>query len=1049
MSIQYVNIGTNPNDGTGDDLRSAFLKVNSNFTLLGQSILDSTTPKGANIGGGSGQVFAGVTNDTLNFRTLANGDGITLAVDGNIIRISSSIIASPSITKIFDNNNAYYEAQTTGASFKILGSGLISTQIIGNELTVSGNFALVNDVLPQLGADLNLNTRNITGTGNIQHVGSIITDNLTVGRSSGPGNFPSTTLLNGSLTVNAAATLQSASATSLLASTSVTSPIFNATGNGFFGTLTGNSTGTHYGNVSIRGLGVPDTIVVNTATSPATITGTHVGAFSGGITGTLISGGLDLNSQSIFGSGSISISSISNIVNTSPLIAEAKFYPSGINPRQIPTIDDLGSGTILSMEQQNFGMSEALRIRSKSINSSQFLPLGSSIAFESINEIDVNLPSYNPNSPPTQPLYQLHGYLGILNYREKEGLVNDEFVVQGQGLYSTFVAKVRTFQVNENTPYLLDVIVARGSGRITLGTGIDIQDSKISPYRIANSEGTEEIPSTNDLILFTERPDTYINFYGDFAPETGSGPAVGGYTFPKQIGAPGQVLAVRTPDGVTPNNLLQWITPAAGEGGSGGSTTLLGLTDTPVTYGFSDGGKILVVKSDLSGIEFASSITASVIGNVTGNVTGNASTATALQNTRTINGKDFNGTQNVTLTTADVSEVTNLYFTDDRARGAVTVTADKALSYDSVTGVFDIEESVSSTASSLVKRDIDGGTELIKLKVTTLEKNTADTAITVASKLQTSSMIESTSDIVTTATVSAGFITLTGTGDQTLSSSARLILDPVTSIDVSGKPITNLPLTAPTDNSDATPKKYVDDQITGVFNASFQTISLTGDGGGTLTVSKTNTVSISGSANIVTATTVNGVQVSLKSSISGVSITGNLPVSGTLTATVARAGNININNNEIQQTVTGNNLNIVPGSSGGSVIVTGGDFKLTSNSRLFITGSDVVEIPANSLEVEIPTLTPHTFVRTLNWVDDSAGLAFAFMNDGTQGQIKTIIMLDRGNYGNALDTRPRFLVLRGKFNGASRTINIAASDPNGSSTFVFLNGFWWRTANVA
>ncbi len=31
MPIQYVNIGTNPNDGTGDDLRSAFLKVNDNF----------------------------------------------------------------------------------------------------------------------------------------------------------------------------------------------------------------------------------------------------------------------------------------------------------------------------------------------------------------------------------------------------------------------------------------------------------------------------------------------------------------------------------------------------------------------------------------------------------------------------------------------------------------------------------------------------------------------------------------------------------------------------------------------------------------------------------------------------------------------------------------------------------------------------------------------------------------------------------------------------------------------------------------------------------
>ena len=39
MAIQRVNIGTIANDGTGDDLREAFVKVNNNFTELEAHIL--------------------------------------------------------------------------------------------------------------------------------------------------------------------------------------------------------------------------------------------------------------------------------------------------------------------------------------------------------------------------------------------------------------------------------------------------------------------------------------------------------------------------------------------------------------------------------------------------------------------------------------------------------------------------------------------------------------------------------------------------------------------------------------------------------------------------------------------------------------------------------------------------------------------------------------------------------------------------------------------------------------------------------------------------
>ena len=64
-------------------------------------------------------------------------------------------------------------------------------------------------------------------------------------------------------------------------------------------------------------------------------------------------------------------------------------------------------------------------------------------------------------------------------------------------------------------------------------------------------------------------------------------------------------------------------------------------------------------------------LTGSLTGDVTGNVSGNAGTATTLQNTRQINGKDFNGSQNVTLDLDDIAEAstspTNLFFTNARA----------------------------------------------------------------------------------------------------------------------------------------------------------------------------------------------------------------------------------------------------------------------------------------------------------------------------------------------------------------------------------------------
>ena len=100
MSIQYINIGSNANDGTGDDLRSAFLKVNDNFQLL--ATIGGETNIGANLGGGGGQVFAGKTNETLNFRTIAGdvSSGITVNQSGNVITIASNFNVPASIVHL-------------------------------------------------------------------------------------------------------------------------------------------------------------------------------------------------------------------------------------------------------------------------------------------------------------------------------------------------------------------------------------------------------------------------------------------------------------------------------------------------------------------------------------------------------------------------------------------------------------------------------------------------------------------------------------------------------------------------------------------------------------------------------------------------------------------------------------------------------------------------------------------------------------------------------------------------------------------------------------
>lgn len=119
-AIQTINIGNYSNDGTGDDLRTAFQKVNANFSALSSEVtIANATNLGGVVDNGAG-IFAQRTDANLEFKTL-----------------------------VCDDNSISFSSDT-------------------DLVTLRSKTTLLNDPSPTLNANLHLNGHNITGSGDIQ-----------------------------------------------------------------------------------------------------------------------------------------------------------------------------------------------------------------------------------------------------------------------------------------------------------------------------------------------------------------------------------------------------------------------------------------------------------------------------------------------------------------------------------------------------------------------------------------------------------------------------------------------------------------------------------------------------------------------------------------------------------------------------------------------------------------------------------------------------------------------------------------------------------------
>ena len=181
MAQQTLNIGSNANDGTGDNLRAAMIKVNENFTEVYSApgfTVDTISFSG-------NEISAVRSNDDIVFKPAGTG-----AVQFPAIRIAdNNIVGSRS------NENINLLPSGTGSvvfgALKISGTSLSSDDsttinindglIVDGTTTVTGTALFTGAVNVSSSLDVTGNTTlaNITASGTAALTGTVTIDNLT------------------------------------------------------------------------------------------------------------------------------------------------------------------------------------------------------------------------------------------------------------------------------------------------------------------------------------------------------------------------------------------------------------------------------------------------------------------------------------------------------------------------------------------------------------------------------------------------------------------------------------------------------------------------------------------------------------------------------------------------------------------------------------------------------------------------------------------------------------------------------------------------------
>jgi hypothetical protein len=321
-TLQTINLGSYPNDGTGDDLRTAFIKVNSNFqTLFAEGAIIS----GTNLGSGTALLSGkNATTSNLEFKTLTSDNSVVITHDTNTVHLSSITVLqndpTPTLStnlNLNGHNIAGGDTQTTVFGYDMqIDNNILATLIEGDGKLDFGTFTQPTGYQRSVrGYSIDFNGANIDGftnpLKNDYDLGSLYTPNnikvgnhfLTLGNNlttaGGSINLTASGVINLTLSTGGTVAVQESSLTQFQSTTSaqLASIISDETGTGnlvfsanpiFSGTVTATniSAGGYIycsGNFAVNGDKFEvDSITGNTITTGTTTTGTIISTVTPG-----------------------------------------------------------------------------------------------------------------------------------------------------------------------------------------------------------------------------------------------------------------------------------------------------------------------------------------------------------------------------------------------------------------------------------------------------------------------------------------------------------------------------------------------------------------------------------------------------------------------------------------------------------------------------------------------------------------------------------------------------------------------------------------------
>lgn len=173
MTLQTINVGLIANDGTGDDLREAFIKINQNFDELDLRS-ESTVAQNAAAGAGFG-TFKNQTDNVLFFRDLQPDPlypgtmAIRVSEDGNTLYLRSA----QATIRFTDGTNTISSSVEQVITF----AGVEATRITADDTTrtLTIDSQISRETAPTLNATLDANNNNLI---NVAALNSITADQL-------------------------------------------------------------------------------------------------------------------------------------------------------------------------------------------------------------------------------------------------------------------------------------------------------------------------------------------------------------------------------------------------------------------------------------------------------------------------------------------------------------------------------------------------------------------------------------------------------------------------------------------------------------------------------------------------------------------------------------------------------------------------------------------------------------------------------------------------------------------------------------------------------